>query len=65
MIFFKLKGIEHIEELTNLSINNVKKWNPEMLNSGNLKLVGKWFMIQIIKKHTISQNKYLFNLKTS
>jgi protein-L-isoaspartate(D-aspartate) O-methyltransferase len=33
-------GIEHIEELTNLSINNVKKWNPDILNTGNLQIIG-------------------------
>lgn len=37
----KVVGIEHIDELNKMSINNVKKWNAEFLNSGRLKLLGR------------------------
>lgn len=37
----KVIGIEHIPQLVNRSIENIKKWNSEYLDSNVIKLVGK------------------------
>lgn len=34
-------GIEHIPELTEAAIRNIRKENSDLLDSGRLKLVGK------------------------
>ncbi len=36
----KVVGIEHMDELVLRSIENIKKWNHEALESKNLKLIG-------------------------
>lgn len=34
-------GIDHIENLVNMSIENIKKDQPGLIESGQIKLVGK------------------------
>lgn len=38
-------GIDHIHDLVNMSIANVKKDKPDLLTSNRMKLVGKLFTI--------------------
>jgi protein-L-isoaspartate(D-aspartate) O-methyltransferase len=38
----KVVGIEHIDELVKQSIKNVKEWNTDMLESGNIKLISNF-----------------------
>lgn len=37
----KVIGIDHIKELVDDSINNVKKDDPSLITSGRVKLIGK------------------------
>ena len=37
----KVVGIEHIDELVQASVKNVKADDPELLTSGRIKLVGR------------------------
>lgn len=37
----RVVGIEHIDELVQMSIKNVQADNPELLSSGRIKLVGE------------------------
>lgn len=37
----KTVGIDHIPELVNMSVDNVRKHHGELLDSGRLKLIGK------------------------
>lgn len=37
----KVIGIDHIKELVDDSINNVKKDDPSLIASGRIKLIGK------------------------
>lgn len=34
-------GIDHIENLVNMSIENIKKDQPGLIESGQIKLIGK------------------------
>lgn len=38
----KVIGIDHIKELVDDSINNVRKDDPTLLSSGRVQLVGKY-----------------------
>lgn len=42
-------GIDHIKELVDDSINNVKKDDPLLLSSGRVKLIGKYWSILTVK----------------
>lgn len=37
----KVIGIDHIKELVDDSVNNVKKDDPDLISSGRIKLIGK------------------------
>ena len=45
----KVVGIEHIEELVKKSIENINKWDKNMLSSGNIKLLSKFLMYLFIE----------------
>lgn len=45
----KVIGIDHIKELVDDSINNVKKDDPTLISSGRIKLLGK-VKLQILKR---------------
>jgi hypothetical protein len=46
----KVIGIEHIDELVAKSIENIRTWNKDALDSGNLKLIGIYFLIVCLSK---------------
>lgn len=41
-------GIEHIDELVQMSIKNVKADDPELLTSGRIKLLGESGDVQVM-----------------
>lgn len=41
-------GIEHIDELVQMSINNVQDDEPELLSSGRIRLVGERADIKVM-----------------
>lgn len=47
----KVVGIDHIKELVDDSVNNVRKDDPLLLSSGRVKLLGKHWGI-LIKEYT-------------
>lgn len=44
----KVVGIEHIPQLVNRSIENIKRWNSEYLDNNVIELIGKKQKIKII-----------------
>lgn len=38
----RVVGIDHIPELVKMSIENILTGNPDLLETGRVKLVGKW-----------------------
>lgn len=53
-------GIDHIKELVDSSIRNVRTDKPELLNSGRVKLVGKSCVKSSKKKTTLHFKCFLF-----
>ncbi|MEQ2187094.1 hypothetical protein GOODEAATRI_001001 [Goodea atripinnis] len=43
----KVIGIDHIKELVDDSINNVKKDDPSLITSGRVKLIGKILWMKV------------------
>lgn len=43
----KVIGIDHIKELVDDSINNVKKDDPMLLSSGRVRLVGEYRKLNV------------------
>lgn len=46
-------GIDHIKELVDYSISNVKSDHPELLDAGNLKLIGKMPVLKTFLKYKL------------
>lgn len=67
-LFFKVGpkgqvvGIDHIKELVDDSINNVKKDDPAFLSSGRVKLLGKW---HIVCAHQVRGNRFRVGKRNS
>lgn len=46
----RVVGIEHIDELVQMSIKNVQADDPELLTSGRIKLVGECCIFRIYSR---------------